>query len=220
MDNQEKIPPLPEAIIEDEILAGRRMDHPPVRPEVPEVDLVALLSELAGLKAEARAQTQSFRENRELLTRSLDLLRQELEISHDRENKAKNEARQAGRMVTENAALALIDVADRVEAALKIAENETISKRWRFWKKVSSVDRALAVGLKLTAERIQTHLDDLRVEKTVALGRPFDPSLMQAVATICRPDRPRNTVLEEVTAGYRLGEKIIRFAQVVVNQGE
>ncbi|MGH7757110.1 MAG: nucleotide exchange factor GrpE [Vulcanimicrobiaceae bacterium] len=45
---------------------------------------------------------------------------------------------------------------------------------------------------------------------------PFDPRVAEAITTRETTDAVDGTVLEEVQRGYRLGEELLRPAQVIV----
>jgi molecular chaperone GrpE len=47
------------------------------------------------------------------------------------------------------------------------------------------------------------------------VGEPFNPNWHEAVATISSAAEP-DTIVEEVEAGYLLGDKLLRPARVVV----
>jgi len=50
-------------------------------------------------------------------------------------------------------------------------------------------------------------------------GLPFDPEFMEAITTLVVPQPElAGTVIDELERGYRVGEKIIRYAKVVVGK--
>ena len=60
-------------------------------------------------------------------------------------------------------------------------------------------------------------LEALHVEEIEALGKPFDPNFMNAVQQIPAPDgQESGTVITVYQKGYKLGDKIVRHATVVV----
>ena len=60
-------------------------------------------------------------------------------------------------------------------------------------------------------------LEALHVEEIEALGKPFDPNFMNAVQQIPAPDgQESGTVVTVYQKGYKLGDKIVRHATVVV----
>jgi molecular chaperone GrpE len=55
------------------------------------------------------------------------------------------------------------------------------------------------------------------VEKIEVIGKEFDPATMEAVDQKINQDKKDGIVLEEVLAGYRLNDQVIRPARVIVN---
>ena len=54
------------------------------------------------------------------------------------------------------------------------------------------------------------------VEKIESLGQKFDPALHNAVMHAEDPDKGENEIVEVFQEGFRLGDKVIRFAMVKV----
>jgi molecular chaperone GrpE len=72
-------------------------------------------------------------------------------------------------------------------------------------------------GAELIRDKLWNFLKAQGVERMEALGKPFDP--MQHDALIMQPMQgfPPHTVLNVVTPGYRIGDRVLRHAQVVVS---
>ena len=51
-----------------------------------------------------------------------------------------------------------------------------------------------------------------------SLGQPFDPTMHEAIMAVDKDDTPEETILDEVEKGYRLNDKILRPAKVVVSK--
>jgi hypothetical protein len=92
---------------------------------LPAVDLRTLLGEMAALKAEVRTVTVEAREARQAGDESARQLRAELERAAEREDAHRRAADDARR----RAARALIDVGDRLEAAVRSAR-APVRRRW------------------------------------------------------------------------------------------
>jgi molecular chaperone GrpE len=57
------------------------------------------------------------------------------------------------------------------------------------------------------------------VERIDAIGRPFDPNVHEAVSITAVQDPARHaTVVDQVEAGYRFGDRLLRPAKVVVGR--
>lgn len=71
-------------------------------------------------------------------------------------------------------------------------------------------------GIEMIFTQLQETLKKQGVEEIEAQGKPFDPELHNAVNQVENPDFGENTVCEVFQKGYRLGDKVIRHAMVVV----
>jgi len=72
-------------------------------------------------------------------------------------------------------------------------------------------------GVELIYGKLNTFLESRGVAKFDCVGKPFDPSLHEAMLMQPTPDFPSGTVLAEMIPGYKLGERVIRHAQVIVS---
>ena len=70
-------------------------------------------------------------------------------------------------------------------------------------------------GVELTRRELLRILEAEGVTMLEAIGQPFDPVWHEALATI-PAEVESGTVVEQVEAGYRLGDKLLRPAKVVV----
>ena len=71
-------------------------------------------------------------------------------------------------------------------------------------------------GIALVARKMNSILEDLRLEKIDAVGQPFDPNVHDALALTEAEGFESGTVVEEVQSGYRIGDRVIRPALVNV----
>lgn len=79
------------------------------------------------------------------------------------------------------------------------------------------VDAAkLAEGAKLLRDNFLKVLDDFHVTPIEAQGQPFDPEIHQAVMELPSPEHADRTVVQEVAKGYRMHDRVLRPARVVV----
>lgn len=90
---------------------------------------------------------------------------------------------------------------------------------------VDNLERALAAGgsaddLKLGVEMTLRQLEDVLrrhgIEGVPAAGQRFDPAYHEAVSRLVDPDVEAPTVVEELQRGYRLHDRLLRPARVVV----
>lgn len=76
--------------------------------------------------------------------------------------------------------------------------------------------KTIADGVRLVHENFKKALCDHGLEAIEAIDKPFDPHVHEAIMQQPVGDRDPNTVIEEVAKGYRLKDRVIRPAKVVV----
>ena len=82
--------------------------------------------------------------------------------------------------------------------------------------KQETADEAYKKGVEMTMTGLKDILSKLGVEEIPALGETFDPALHNAVMHVEDENAGENTVVDVFQAGFRLGDKVIRFAMVKV----
>lgn len=72
-------------------------------------------------------------------------------------------------------------------------------------------------GVMMTLDKAAKALENLHVTEIEALAKPFDPNFMNAVQQIPPAEgQESGTVVQVFQKGYKIGDKIIRHAMVVV----
>ena len=77
---------------------------------------------------------------------------------------------------------------------------------------------ALRRGMELIAQKSLEMLRQHKVERIEAAGKPFDEEQMEAVARFAAGAERKGEVIDVVQQGYTLGDKMLRFAKVVVGE--
>jgi molecular chaperone GrpE len=95
---------------------------------------------------------------------------------------------------------------------------------------LDSLDRALKTenasaedfhaGMELIDRQFHDVLSKLGVEPIATEGQPFDPSLHQAIQMVESSDVPADHVVQELQRGYRIRNRLLRPAMVVVSKHE
>ncbi len=96
--------------------------------------------------------------------------------------------------------LQLLPVYDNLERALK----------------AECSDPAFYKGVEMTMDQLMGIFGKLGVEVIEAAGQPFDPALHNAVMHVEDESLGENVVAEEFQKGFKLNDKVIRFAMVKV----
>lgn len=103
----------------------------------------------------------------------------------------------------ENLIKDLISVLDNFDLGLRTME------------KAGPVER----GIYLIRSQIEDILKKRGLEKvSVKAGDEFDPMIAEAMAEVSS-DRPPGVIVEEIEPGYRLHDKILRPARVIISKG-
>lgn len=77
---------------------------------------------------------------------------------------------------------------------------------------------ALREGERLVVQKFIDTLRHLRVVEIEAVGKDFDENLHEAVARFAAGEEMSGKVIDVIERGYMLGEKVLRFAKVVVGE--
>jgi molecular chaperone GrpE len=98
----------------------------------------------------------------------------------------------------------LLEVVDNFDRALEHAGDD--------------VPETFVEGMRLVARGLHEILERRGVARIEAVGEPFDPELHEALTAIPSEEAEPNTVLQEVQTGWRLGDRVLRAAKVVVSR--
>ncbi len=153
----------------------------------------------AAAPGEASDALEQFRRDKEDLTRTL--LRLQADFDNYRKRIERDRAAESARAMAAviEPLLPVLDGFERALAAHKDPAYEDYRK-----------------GFELIYRRLQDSLSRLGLERVEAAGKPFDPHIHQAVERIVSDDHPDGMVLEELQAGYRFRDRVLRPAMVRV----
>ena len=85
---------------------------------------------------------------------------------------------------------------------------------------MGSDDTDFYEGVAATQRLFLSALREAGAEPIESIGRPFDPEIHEAVATVPSEDVEPGTIVREVRRGWRLPDGLLRPAQVVVAASE
>ena len=139
-----------------------------------------------------------------------DLRRAHADFENYRKRVARDGAvqREQGRADVVAALLDVLDDLDRVVAAGAGLDADA----------VGADVAAVASGVRVVAEKAQQALATFGVERVDAVGVPFDPTVHDAVQQVEVEGVDEPTVHEVLRPGYRLADRVVRAAMVVVAQ--
>jgi molecular chaperone GrpE len=103
-----------------------------------------------------------------------------------------------------------------------VKQNATYTALAPITEVLDTIDRArehgeLVGGFKAVAEQLERIVAGVGLVKFGAVGDPFDPTIHEALSHIGEdPDATVTTVKVIAKAGYRIGDRVVRAAQVLV----
>jgi molecular chaperone GrpE len=165
-----------------------------------------------------------------VLQRENDELKVELEAQRDRvlrlaaemdnlRKRTRREVLDSRRFAQADVLRPLLEILDNFDRALNHAA-ETVGEGEGEDADIDQGARdAFAQGVTLIAQSFRQMLRDQGVQPIEAEGKPFDPSLHEAVGRQPAPEGVEtDTVLAEVQAGYTLDDFVLRPSRVIVAQ--
>ena len=79
-----------------------------------------------------------------------------------------------------------------------------------------TADEAYRKGVEMIMGQFVATMEKLGVEKIESLGHSFDPNLHNAVMHVDDEEKGENEIVEVFQEGFKIGDKVIRFAMVKV----
>ena len=129
-----------------------------------------------------------------------------LRLAAEFDNYRKRQARNLEAIVkgaNEGLIVNFLDVLDNFERALEAGEDKPNFKKYH-------------KGMKLIFGQLTETLERAGVQRFDSLGEKFDPNLHEALLTLEAEEYEADHVAQEISAGYRLHDKVIRHARVGV----
>jgi molecular chaperone GrpE len=117
--------------------------------------------------------------------------------------RAEDDRLRSTRFGRESAIIALLPVVDSFERSFAHIPKDKADSEW-------------VIGVRAVARQLVDALKGLGVERIVAVGKPFDPNLHEAVHA--EGNGKHEIVAEELQAGYAMDGEVIRHAIVKVKR--
>lgn len=129
-------------------------------------------------------------------------LRSQAELENVR-RRARRDVEDQIKFASQNVIGDLLEVIDNLNRALEASGSE---------------GEGVVAGVRMVVQQFEDVLKRHGCERLVSQGQPFDPNIHEAIQMV--PNAlPSGMVVQEVRSGYRLHDRIIRPAQVIVSAG-
>ncbi len=187
-------------------------------PRAETADLYSLFVEVAGLRSEVRTESRLVKEALDQFRGVFDMLQASQANMQQDLDRVRSAARDQADAALRPLLLDVIDLRDRILAALKLAGTARPGWVGRLLRRPASGDAAWQEGLRMTVRRLDQALLDRRVVPIQLVGLPFDPRRARVVATQAGSSAAAGTVLEEVRTGFLWNDQVLRTADVIVSK--
>ena len=172
----------------------------PVEASTPAEPVPAAISpeEVESLKAAAAKADENWDK---FLRAAADLDNYRKRVAREKEDLA--------RFTSERVVAALLPVLDNLERALAATEEHGTN------------NAALLEGLQQVQSQFRRTLEEFGLKEVVAnAGHLFDPNIHEAVGHVESVEHPEGHVIEQLQRGYKLADRLLRPARVVVSKGQ
>jgi molecular chaperone GrpE len=200
------------------------LDSAADQPEPPDdpgeaTDLYSLFVEMAGLRSEVRTESRLVKEALDQFRGVFDLLRTSQATLQQELDRVRAETRAQAHAALRPLLLDVIDLRDRLVAALKFVATGRPHWSDRLLRRNALGGAAWQEGLRMTVRRLDQVLLDRSVVATHLVGQPFDPRRARVIATAPDSSVAEGTVIEEVRTGFLWEDQVLRTAEVIVSKG-
>ena len=111
-----------------------------------------------------------------------------------------------------NLSYSLLNVADNLQRALESIPNTEASGL------DNNVIKNLVIGIKAVEKELIDSLEKHGVTKFDSINQKFNPEIHQAVSKV-HNEKVDGTIVEEMQKGFKIGDRLLRPAMVVVSMG-
>src|ERR1700690_2965324 len=167
-----------------------------------------------GITAEIQPDSISVEELQDLKTKAAKVdenwdkyLRAVADLENYRKRVAR-EKEELARFTSERVVTALLPALDNLERAIESAQAH------------GAENSSLLEGLTQVYNQFRRTLVEFGLQEVIAgVGQPFDPNLHEAVSQVDSAAHAEGHVIEQLQRGYKLADRLLRPARVVVSKG-
>lgn len=166
-------------------------------------------AETKSAKKEHAKEDPKTKEIADLKAKNSDLEDNLLRSQAEMQNMTKRHSKEVADILKydgQKLATEILPVLDNLERALSVQADDDASKQ-------------LKKGIEMVQEHMVKALENNHVTAIDGAGEKFDPTLAQAVQTVPADDKhAKDTVVQVLQKGYKLEDRVLRPAMVVVAQ--
>ncbi len=180
-------------------------------------DLYSVFQELAELKTELRNMTRQNNKMMEVIQEERQRFLEQINVLHSRMEQQQVHASVNERKIVRGFLLHLLDLFDRLQAAVRF---KPAVVKWSVWsfllRRTEVVD--WRTGTTMTLNRLEDLLKHYGVRSISSVGLPLNPECMRAVGVESDRLQEEGIVLREIRTGFYWDLEVLRVAEVIVNR--
>ena len=141
-----------------------------------------------------------------------------LRLAAEFDNYKKRMAKEFGYLIknaNENLMLQLLDTLDNFQRAL-----ESAPAKGGISNNTSDDYESFHKGVELIHNHMKEILTKEGLKEIEALGKPFDPNFHEAVTQAESDQHDEGMIMDEISKGYMLNDRLLRASKVVVSKGK
>jgi molecular chaperone GrpE len=194
------------------------LPEPASDPGSEEADLFSVFVELAAMRTEVRTESRLVKEALDQFRAVFDTLQSSHAMLEQELQRAQVEARAHGQVMLRPLLLELLELRDRLDAALRPPAPPPPRGWLDSWRRAPQVaPDPWREGVTIMARRLDRILSDRHVFRLDLVRQRFDPRIARVVGTRQDERFGPGTVVEEVRAGYLWDDDLLRTAEVIVS---
>lgn len=183
-------------------------------------DLSTLLSEMAGLKGEIKAESRHFKTTLDTLSGALTTLQTDNKALADELAAHEEHLEQIRRETLRLVLLDIVDIYDRLTVGFGVLQNyHPVSSLFNHSKQQDvRFIKSFKEGQSITLKRFEQLLQRHNVQAIDCIGKLLDPRTMSTVEIAHDPQLDNGIVIEELHKGFLFENNVLRLAEVKVNK--
>ena len=190
------------SVVEDDAAVEVVADESKSESEAPGVEFEDLNSIISELEKVSSALEEEKKKSSEMQTR---YLRSVADLENYRK-RALKEKEELGKLAIGNFVEELLPALDNFKLGMKAADAHPEAK-------------VVSDGFKMVLDKFFEVFSSKGIEEIVPTGKEFDPQFEECVSHLPNDEVPENHVIDTIRSGYKIKDRLIRAATVVVSSG-
>ena len=85
--------------------------------------------------------------------------------------------------------------------------------------KLEDSESIITKGMEMVQKQLEEFLSTQGATEISAIGQPFDPNIHEAISQEAKDDIPEGNIITQIRKGYKLHDRLLRAANVIVSKG-